>query len=636
MNEIDDETIDVLARRHVDGRLTPFVGSGMSRPAFSTWDDLVDRLAAAAGVTGVGGDPASRGAAASRVLRAEGRLAGVVAEALRDPPGNADDIEVTDKAMRLAEIGWPLVITTNYEALHLAACWFADEAGKTPDGRLVLGRSPQHCRRVLRSLTVADHPIVWAIQGFVPDPSTSFVRPGPGSEPLSSKRMAKYLPDDDDRKRLADEIVIGHAEYRRVTHAAPHFRRTFAEVLRSRSLLFLGSGLESYLLDLVAEIGELHGPSPLPHFAVYSDGDPDKVDERRARALTHGIQPIFLPGHDEIAPFLERLARRIGQLTGAAPPRTKTPRRLISWAYEWSTGPQVRIERRYFADDVGAGEVHVFSLGGRSAAPTAGGRARNILGIGTRKNSVESVGWTRRATEPIPVWADPTHRRLGVHARLPPTAAERPLSSRAARRATEDPSYWRDLRIIPLAMTAILDAVSRSTDFAGVDTVTIEPLATGSLRTFPAPAAFVQMLRGLQRWVDRNRVSRIGHVNFILQPGHTGDDAILAALDAGWVSPAAVLDDPSVHFWIETPVDADEMVAVPSAGLPDDRLADHVRRVLPLRQDRSDRGWSVDVSPAPCKGWEKWALDEMMHLTLDEFGVVTGSVVDVFRSERAG
>ena len=43
--------------------------------------------------------------------------------------------------------------------------------------------------------------------------------------------------------RMLDDLVLGHAEYRRVINAEIHFRRCFSEVFRQRSLLFLGHRL---------------------------------------------------------------------------------------------------------------------------------------------------------------------------------------------------------------------------------------------------------------------------------------------------------------------------------------------------------------------------------------------------------
>ena len=68
---------------------------------------------------------------------------------------------------------------------------------------------------------------------------------------------------------LAEQIVVGHQQYQLVMHREGAFRRAFSEVLRRRSLLFIGSGLqEDYLLNLFGEVQIMHGPGSLPHYAL--------------------------------------------------------------------------------------------------------------------------------------------------------------------------------------------------------------------------------------------------------------------------------------------------------------------------------------------------------------------------------
>jgi len=109
--------------------------------------------------------------------------------------------------------------------------------------------------------------------------------------------------------RLENELVVGHAEYRRVTLKSPHFRRAFAELHRSRSLLFLGSGLrEGYFRDLFGEVIGLYGPSPHAHFAVMPEREADcELLERHFGIWVHTISD-----HPELPKVLEDLAARIG------------------------------------------------------------------------------------------------------------------------------------------------------------------------------------------------------------------------------------------------------------------------------------------------------------------------------------
>lgn len=170
-------------------------------------------------------------------------------------PGKWDVPETT---RNLASMWWPLVITTNYDNLFARA--HHDAHGRSErkhDLRqpLVLGRSPLDCFRVARSLREPTPPVLWAIQGYVDAPCDLTF------EPTGS---------------LAAELVVGHEEYRRVTFREAHFRRTFAEVLRTRSFLFLGSGLaEHYILDLLSEVQEIYGPGGHLHYAICASGTVD-------------------------------------------------------------------------------------------------------------------------------------------------------------------------------------------------------------------------------------------------------------------------------------------------------------------------------------------------------------------------
>lgn len=174
-----------------------------------------------------------------------------------------------EQTAALARIPWPLVLTTNYDELFARAYAEADRSNAAISARrrvfsrdvlthheeqllAVLGRSEGDVQRVLSSLAVTDAPILWALQGCLPTTTAGV------DAPLG----------------LESEIVVGHEEYRRVTHRQQHFRRAFAEVFRRRSFLFLGSGLqESYFLDLFNEVLEFFGPNPHPHFALACDED---------------------------------------------------------------------------------------------------------------------------------------------------------------------------------------------------------------------------------------------------------------------------------------------------------------------------------------------------------------------------
>ena len=132
-----------------------------------------------------------------------------IREALSGVPG-----PTPESTTRLAEIRWPLVITTNYDDLFFYACRNLRQNDKQDWPGEILGRSPRDCKLVYSSLTGPfDREYFWHVQGFLGGP------------------CGQYHEDDGIRIReLQDQLVIGHAEYRKATNRAPDFRRCFTEV----------------------------------------------------------------------------------------------------------------------------------------------------------------------------------------------------------------------------------------------------------------------------------------------------------------------------------------------------------------------------------------------------------------------
>ena len=164
------------------------------------------------------------------------------------PP--TDPAFITPQTKALARLYWPLVLTTNYDDLLYRAVYEPRHSGWA-----VRGRSWSDCDWVVAGLTGPATRTLWALQGFLPYPG------GPFGAAFAPEEAAALEAE------LAAQMVVGHEEYRRVTHREPWFRRAFAEVFRSRSFLFLGSGLaENYLLELFGEALEMTGMSPYPHY----------------------------------------------------------------------------------------------------------------------------------------------------------------------------------------------------------------------------------------------------------------------------------------------------------------------------------------------------------------------------------
>jgi hypothetical protein len=289
------EILPLLTSTYRAGRLVPFIGAGMSRPRLADWEGFVENLERLAGITPSPGEPQVRAQRAAAKIRNSGTAESFFAkirESLKVANGYAGP-KIPPQTKALAQIFWPLTISTNYDDLFYGACREVHETRLDP---LLLGRSAGDCKRVMSALSSPfDREIVWHIQGFVG---------GQHSDHLLQEEAAE-LP------RLSAELVIGHSEYRQVANTAVHFRRCFGEVFRSRSFLFLGSSLsEEYFWNLFGEMLELCGPSSVSHFALISRND--RVDVRFL-AEQMNITVYQYDDHAELPGLLRTLKDSIDQ-----------------------------------------------------------------------------------------------------------------------------------------------------------------------------------------------------------------------------------------------------------------------------------------------------------------------------------
>lgn len=278
-----DDVLPRLVCAYEKGSLVPFIGAGLSVPACRLWEPFVARLEQAAGSKGKEGDATPDGLvlranrAISR-LRALGTptLAQKVREALFD-----DTSRIPPQTEALSRLSWPLVLSTNYDDCLLRA--FETRHGKA---MTVCGRDPDDVQFVLNALSEPTQPILWALQGYLGGPF------------------------GDGNNDFADEIVVGHEEYRKAAHAEPQFRRAFAEVFRSRSMFFIGSGLrEAYFREMFSEILEIYGPCARPHYALVRKGDLD-VQFMATRFQTIVVE---YENHHQVPVCLDRLADAVEQ-----------------------------------------------------------------------------------------------------------------------------------------------------------------------------------------------------------------------------------------------------------------------------------------------------------------------------------
>jgi hypothetical protein len=111
---------------------------------------------------------------------------------------------------RLGAPPWPIVLTTNYDDLYVAAAQSAhlDRNPRLHDAErlqvplLLLGRSASDCQRVLTSLRRPDVPILWTLQGFV-----------------GGQALARGAPRADNGRNARYRDVVQDADYGRRSRA---------------------------------------------------------------------------------------------------------------------------------------------------------------------------------------------------------------------------------------------------------------------------------------------------------------------------------------------------------------------------------------------------------------------------------
>ncbi|WP_461189939.1 hypothetical protein [Arthrobacter sp. Z4-13] len=229
----------------------------MSREVCRDWPGMIKALEAAAGTAGSASDAqrsgwneldyARRAAQALAQLRlGHGEMvADSVSKALLEHGPAAPP----PQTHALASLYWPLVLTTNYDDLYPAAVhemaltrpW----AAKAPEDERreatvqIVGRSSIDCHRVLSALSYPAPPFLWALQGYLG--GQALIRTKDGSLSNYQEWVApnglSVTGEHHPRNSLRHQIVVGHADYRRVALRSEGFRRAFAEVFRSRTLL---------------------------------------------------------------------------------------------------------------------------------------------------------------------------------------------------------------------------------------------------------------------------------------------------------------------------------------------------------------------------------------------------------------
>jgi hypothetical protein len=588
-------------------------------------------------------------------LRLE-RGTGQVVDAVRGALLESGPAPPPSSTAALARFYWPLVLTTNYDDLYVAAAHAeflrtrvgvrrnTSEAERRTPAFEVVGRSPSDCHRVLSALRRPARPLVWTLQGFLPGQALIAIPPDKKHPSERTESWFDYVSTGVGNPgfsgtELERQLVVGHAEYRAVTMRSETFRRAFAEVFRSRSLLFLGSGLrDRYLLDLFSQIAELYGPSSQQHYAVVRRGQVDAAFMQRY----FGILTIEVDNYDEIPGLLETVGSSASTASGA-----------IRWSYVKQTPrtapPLLSIVAGPLGPDSVPSGCLVVSGGGSGDWPrlSAGIRAflirRGLLPERFGGSSAEDVGRLFRLLEGrefvwglkdeiVPHALDDRPAILVARVRLdpafPPGRRIRPLAQIPPQAGTSDRAgrLWRDLRLVKPAMHEVLDVAATTGHNAIVSTL----LATGSLRAFSPSFALQEMVRAWAFGTDAAMSLEIRVTDPQVLTDMRSDRLDLAYLLSR--SGSVTEGSSPMQFWLE----------IAESNGRTQRLLELTESTAPVcafleEHWLSRRPWLVDVWPAPCLGWVPWTLDSVRAweremgetMSLERLGVLHGSTLRV-------
>jgi SIR2-like domain len=596
---------DILPRlvaAYESGRLVPFIGSGMSIPAAASWKGLVENLEREADVhiqikptsdsnpkrtQNCKPDPRPeelirRANAAVRSLRAQGQKTLISATAKATFEFDGKVTSIPEQTAALAEIDWPLVLTTNYDNLFESA-FHRSRSDDRASFYNVVGRSQEDCQRILNSLSVAGRALVWALQGYLHQP--------------------ECLPDANLSSRLDEQIVIGHEEYRRVTYREIHFRRAFAEVFRQRSLLFLGSGLrDPYLQELFGEVLELFGPSTRPHYALLSQGD--GVDDTFLDFMLSRFQIVVATyekgRHKIVIDHLKTLKKAIKTLDNKqvvwAWGGTAAPKRL------GRGGPVLEVVRRPLrvsaADDKHC--LAISAIGGDGNRFLVSNEIEDTLvqwGLDVKQN-----GENRHVK--IPEW------KPGIDIGYDKKKHVFAVRSAAKKQAL-------DLTDVYEASLALLRIAGSKYDCIHAQLLAAGERSQVDGRLFPARFSFVQMVRAFAQWRREHSDEMCKFIIYLEEPTVSRD------LASGRIDVAELLICEDLRFWVEVVFDSGDV----------DRRLFQEKACLPLRDivrkmNLPQYGWEFSVTPPPELKISTHLISKSTEKRrLDEIGILPGSTI---------
>ena len=548
----------------------PFIGAGMSRTKLAGWEGFVANLEKNAPPGETSGAHlevrAQRAASTIRNGHSEEQFWRIIGDALKgedfDRPGIPEQTEA------LAAIYWPLTVSTNYDPLFYRACRKVFEDRLPP---MVLGRSAEDCKQVMSALVSPfDREVIWHIQGFLGEPCQEC-----RSDPVQSEAQLQ---------QLRSELVIGHSEYRRAVNTAVHFRRCFGEVFRSRSFLFLGSGLsEEYFWNLFGETLELCGPSPVPHFAFLPEEDNIDV---RFLAEEMNITVCEYKSYKDLAPLLRALKCFVDE----------PPARISRWRVQLDGGSCLEILPYSHLPMPEPDSDSAVAVVVRACAEGHFDLDRDLL---DHQQEFCSIFKDRVFLEGHHVLSP----RLGVF----------------AVRARTRPESESESDSVGAAVRELLQELGERWSVLHLHL----PSAGG---TVPPVYGFVEAVRAFGNWarLSPRPLHLIAHVG----------PQVLLNLTSRQVGLHELLTSRLIRFW--TVVNADsgrEPTRRVLYRTPDTLLKDVLLDVLGNVDDKALREWSISLCPSPKRAVAP-LTDNDLGVTLCDVGIVFGSVLTLARARR--
>ena len=439
---------------------------------------------------------------------------------------------------------------------------------------------------------------------FVGTPGISAVSGGPFGAVFAPEEAAALEAE------LAAQMVVGHEEYRRVTHREPWFRRAFAEVFRSRSFLFLGSGLaENYLLELFGEALEMTGMSPYPHYAFVQEGEVDP-DFLRSRL---NILVIEYPRgkHEHVAEQLNSLAEAV-EKDRLKPASLGFSFRMPAFLRATPDVPDLLLVRGTLPSP-GPGECVGISCG---QGVTNDGRVVPLVGKDETRGMVRFL-MNHRLTLDAFDWVDDDNT-LGIFRRTAGPDPKSPYYGLVARTADAITPDMKDLRLIPCVCKRFLDVAENE----GFVTGPTDDHRGRPFRSFSSAACSHPDGPGIRDWFGTNPQAKLRVVVHLVDPG------VWFNIQSGRLNLLELLANETVQavVLVQNP-DGNASRQYRLVG-PSDTAVDLAATVhVPLK------GWTTEIRPSPV--WEAVLFQlnsDKARTPLFNLGLIPGSTVLFARS----